>query len=151
SYFYFAASAQDAAPGGAVVQGGTGNHRTATGPERETHASLPPVRESGATKADVGPSKPSSAESNVEVAKSDPLPALPHEPRPADSSGREAASDPVLTAPSLKRDPFHEVADPRLALVLQVRELDQDRPKQRLQDELQKDSAYRVELGCLES
>src|SRR5262249_35129606 len=53
SYFYFAASAQDAAPGGAVVQGGTGNHRTATGPERETHASLPPVRESGATKADV--------------------------------------------------------------------------------------------------
>ena len=40
---------------------------------------------------------------------------------------------------------FQEVADPRLALVFKLRELDQERLRQRLAEELQKDTAYRVE------
>lgn len=57
----------------------------------------------------------------------------------------------VLGTRARKPDLFQEVPDPQLALILSLRDLEQEKQRQRLMDELHKDSAYRLEIGCFES
>jgi anti-sigma factor RsiW len=57
----------------------------------------------------------------------------------------------ALASPIPKLELFREVEDPRLAVVLKVRELELDKARQRLRDELQQGGAYRIEFGCAET
>jgi hypothetical protein len=57
----------------------------------------------------------------------------------------------ALASPIPKLELFREVEDPRLAVVLKVRELELDKARQRLRDELQKGGAYRIEFACAET
>lgn len=58
--------------------------------------------------------------------------------------------DTILTTPNPKMELFPQIADTRLALILSLGQLDQPQPRKELADELQKDTAYRIELACQE-
>jgi hypothetical protein len=107
-----------------------------------------------------GPVRPAPAPPSP-TGKAEPEPIPPPSPAVASNDRRPADVEPpappvanpedVLASPSPKMEMFQEVADPRLALVFKLRELDQDRLRQRLYEELTKDAAYRVEVSCLQS
>src|SRR5262249_36261150 len=56
----------------------------------------------------------------------------------------------ILTTPNPKMELFPQIADTKLALILRLAQLDQPQPPKELADELQKDTAYRIELACHE-
>jgi hypothetical protein len=81
---------------------------------------------------------------NPERASAAPPPA----PEPA---ANEARTKSLLTAPSTKLEKIKEVTVPGLAVFVPLRELDQEKSRRRLQEELQKENGYRLELACLET
>jgi anti-sigma factor RsiW len=140
SFLFF--STEDSEPGRAVVAV-AGGPAVREKPPAE-RGPMPSVRPPTAVAKEPEPElvAPPTA---VAADKSDRRPEV--EPPAAPAAEGEA----VLASPSPKMEMFKEIADPRLALVFKLRELDQDRLRQRLLEELQKDAAYRVEVGCLAS
>jgi len=75
----------------------------------------------------------------------------PANPPAVSGPNRVEPAAPVLASPSRMLETVIRVVDPGLALVLNVRELDQEKSRQRLADELHRANAYHLELGCVES
>jgi hypothetical protein len=77
----------------------------------------------------------------------------PQNPPPPAVVKRESPK-PVVPAPPLTtpvpKDEDFERPDIKLSLVLEVRELDQEKGRQQLQDQLRKAAIHRVELTCLQ-
>lgn len=80
---------------------------------------------------------------------------LPSPPRalvggPGVKSPRDPNAD-LATTPLPKPGGFQEVTDDSLALILKMRELDQEKPSRQLREELRKATAFRVEIACPEN
>jgi hypothetical protein len=85
----------------------------------------------------------------IEPEKAPPATVVAKEKGPPEPTPAEEAI--LAASPSPKMEVFQEVGDPRLAVVLRLSELDLDKSRRRLQEELSKGGAFRVEVNCLET
>src|SRR5207247_1441603 len=73
------------------------------------------------------------------------------QPGPTERPPSESGTGTLLTAPNTPAEKFREVLDPGLPTPLRFRFRELEQEKRRLQEELQKDQAYRLELACGET
>ncbi|MCI0461508.1 MAG: hypothetical protein L0Z62_31540 [Gemmataceae bacterium] len=72
-------------------------------------------------------------------------------PRLTERSQSASSTGGILTAPNRKPEQFVAVPDPGLPVAFRFRELDQEKSRRSLREELQRDRAARLELACAET
>jgi hypothetical protein len=138
SYFYFAAAVPKPDAGGAIA-----NDDTARGDALLANAASRPATDDR-PKAELLPAP--RPEQIVQGSESSPAPTQPAQ----EVAVQENPLDSILAIPNPKMELFPEIADPKLALILSLAQLDQSQPQKELAEELQKDKAYRLEMTCQE-
>lgn len=148
TYFYFAASNQLENVRALAQERENTKPRERKNPAPEPAAS---VKEDPILPKEVKPRLPEQVEPPAKVVKEKPPvifgPELPKERSKNDPLDSDFGS----ASPTPKMEVFEKVANPRLSLVLQLKELEKLAQQERLRDKLKEDSAFLLALGCLES
>jgi hypothetical protein len=107
------------------------------------HADQPPDREIDPDLPAAPPPAPV-----VQVPKDQPLGPVPVPPAETPNKGASSDTELAIQNPTPKMEVFEKV-DLHIALSLSLRDLDQEKARQRLRDRVKKENALRLELACL--
>lgn len=142
SYLYFAVSSLEPGAGSHAAQPAPEN-RDADPTSRPAVAHAPLDRTTPAPRELLPPPRADQIAQAPGTA-SDPGPSKP------DTGATENELESILAIPNPKMELFPQIADTRLALILSLAQLDKPQPRKELDDELAKDTGYRIELDCRE-